>query len=153
MEDPDSGGVRDANDELRALEEKKRRLGEIYSRLEGTGEPEARDDAPRGNAGDPGEKRAGADDQRLALTKQEILDFCDEVIERWGSDPGKDTRHVFAMNAVKTSVLWTEEDTLKEIWGEIIRWVFELLYKNAVAQGNAENMEWSKIMERLGGRT
>ena len=53
------------------------------------------------------------------------------------------------MNAVKTSVLWTEEDTIKEIWHEIIYWVYELLYKNAVAQGNSENLEWSKTMTKL----
>ena len=83
------------------------------------------------------------------MTKQEILDFCDGVIEKWENDPSKDARHVFAMNAVKTSILWTEEDTIKEIWNEIIHWVFELLYKNAIAQGNAENLEWSKIMKKL----
>ena len=53
------------------------------------------------------------------------------------------------MNAVKTSVYWTEEDSLKEIWGEILNWTYELLYENAIAQGNEENVDWSKVMQKL----
>ena len=56
------------------------------------------------------------------------------------------------MNAVKTSVLWTDEETLKEIWSEILNWAFDLLYKNAIAQAKDENLEWSHIMEKLSKR-
>ncbi len=89
------------------------------------------------------------DQDRLALSKQEIVDFCDSILDKWADDPTKNAKHLFAMNAVKTSVLWTDEDTLKEIWGEILRWAFDLLYKNAIAQAKDENLSWSYIMDKL----
>lgn len=50
------------------------------------------------------------------------------------------------MNAVKTSILWTDDESLKAIWGEILSWTFELLYENAMAQ---EGDEWSNIRKKL----
>ena len=44
-----------------------------------------------------------------------------------------------------TSVFWTDDDSLKAIWSEIISWVYELLYENAKAQ----DKEWAKIMKKL----
>lgn len=90
------------------------------------------------------------DDGRLALSKDEILEFCDRIITKWQNDPTKDARHIFAMNAVKTSVIWTEEETLKEIWKEIFIWAFDILYKNAIAQAKGENMKWSQILDQIG---
>ncbi len=54
-----------------------------------------------------------------------------------------------AMNAVKMSVLWTDEEQIKVIWAEILRWAFELLYKNAIAQAREDNVNWSKIMSKI----
>ncbi|KAF6243004.1 hypothetical protein C6988_07085 [Nitrosopumilus sp. b1] len=90
------------------------------------------------------------DDGKLALSKDEILEFCDRIITKWQNDPTKDARHIFAMNAVKTSVIWTEEETLKEIWKEIFTWAFDILYKNAIAQAKGENMKWSQILDQIG---
>ena len=53
------------------------------------------------------------------------------------------------MNAVRMSVLWTEEDQLKAIWAEILRWAFELLFKNAIAQAREENVNWSHVMSKI----
>lgn len=50
------------------------------------------------------------------------------------------------MNAVKTSVLWTDDESLKAIWSEIIAWTFELLYENAMAQNEGE---WADVMKKL----
>jgi len=38
------------------------------------------------------------------------------------------------MYSVRTSVSLTDDESLKAIWNEILRWTFELLYKNAIAQ-------------------
>ena len=90
------------------------------------------------------------DPDKLVLSKNDILDFCDKVITKWGKDPEKYTNHIFAMNAVKTSIFWTDEDSLKEIWNEILKWSYVLLYENAIAQGNEEDVDWSKIMKQVG---
>ena len=54
-----------------------------------------------------------------------------------------------AMNAVKTSVLWTDDESLKAIWGEILSWTFDLLYENALAQGKDDKAEWSNVMKKI----
>ncbi len=89
------------------------------------------------------------DPDKLVLSKNDILDFCDRVIEKWSKNPEKHANHIFAMNAVKTSILWTDDDSLKEIWNEILKWSYDLLYENAIAQGNEENIDWSKIMKQI----
>ena len=82
----------------------------------------------------------------LALNKSEILEFCDRVLKKWNKNPTKNTNNIIAMTAVRTSVLWTDDQSLKAIWGEIIGWTFELLYENAIAQ---DDKEWSNIMKKL----
>ncbi len=85
------------------------------------------------------------DPDELVLRKDEILEFCDRVIKKWNKSPSKNAKNILAMNAVKTSVLWTDDESLKAIWREIIAWTFELLYENAMAQEN----EWSNILKKL----
>lgn len=85
------------------------------------------------------------DPDELALTKPEILEFCDKVIKKWSKNPSKNAKNIIAMNAVKTSVIWTDDESLKAIWGEIISWTFELLYENALVQ----DKEWANMLKKL----
>jgi hypothetical protein len=86
---------------------------------------------------------------RLVLSKNEILEFCDMVLTKWKEDPNQSRSNIVAMTAVRTSVYWTDEDSLKAIWAEILKWTFELMYKNAIAQAKEENFEWSPILEKV----
>ena len=89
------------------------------------------------------------DPDRLVLTKQEIVEFCDRVLAKWSKNQKENAQNIMAMNAVKMSVLWTDEEQIKVIWAEILRWAFELLYKNAIAQAREDNVNWSKIMSKI----
>ncbi len=89
------------------------------------------------------------DPDRFVLTKQEILEFCDDVLEKWEKKPKENAQNIFAMSAVRMSVQWTDEDSLKAIWGEILKWAFALMYKNAIAQAREENIDWSHIMGKI----
>ncbi len=50
------------------------------------------------------------------------------------------------MNAVKTSALWSDDESLKVIWSEIMAWIFELLYQNAMVQNERERVN---VMKKL----
>jgi len=89
------------------------------------------------------------DPDRLVLSKTEILDFCDRVLQKWNKNPAKNAQNIIAMNAVKVSVSWTDEESLKAIWSEILQWTFELLYKNAMAQAKEENVNWAQVFEKV----
>ncbi len=91
-------------------------------------------------------KKTSFDPDDLKLSKCEILDFCDGVLEKWNKNPTKNATNILAMTAVKASVIWTDEDSLKAIWGEILKWVFELLYENALAQ---DDEYWRNVMKKL----
>ncbi|MGI9567848.1 MAG: hypothetical protein ACR2LL_12660 [Nitrosopumilus sp.] len=95
-------------------------------------------------------KKKVFDPDKLELSKLEILEFCDRVIKKWNKNPTKNANNLLAINAVKTSVLWTDDESLKAIWGEIIAWTFELLYENAMAQ---EDQEWTNVMKKLKNKT
>jgi len=86
---------------------------------------------------------------QLALTKKDILEFCDRVLEKWSKNPSKNANNILAMNAVKTSVIWTDDESLKAIWNEIISWTFDLLYENALAQGNSDDENWSNTLKKI----
>ena len=94
-------------------------------------------------------KKTGFEPDKLALTKKDILEFCDRVLEKWGKNPSDNTNNILAMNAVKTSVIWTDDESLKAIWNEIISWTFELLYENALAQGKENDANWSNVMKKI----
>jgi hypothetical protein len=94
-------------------------------------------------------KKTTFEPDKLALKKKDILDFCDRVLEKWSKNPSENTNNILAMNAVKTSVIWTDDESLKAIWHEIISWTFELLYENALAQGKNNDANWSKVMKKI----
>lgn len=94
-------------------------------------------------------KKTTFEPDKLALTKKDILEFCDRVLEKWSRNPSKNTSKILAMNAVKTSIVWTDEESLKAIWDEIISWTFELLYENALAQGKDNEVNWSSVMKKI----
>ncbi len=89
------------------------------------------------------------DPDRLVLTKDEIIEFCDTGLDRCNKNPQKNAKNIFAMHAVKTSVLWTDEESLKAIWSEILNWTYDLLYANAIAQGKEDDVDWSQVMKKL----
>jgi len=89
------------------------------------------------------------DSDELVLSQNQILEFCDKVLKKWKGDPNQKRSNIVAMTAVRNSVYWSDEESLKAIWSEILKWTFELMYKNAIVQAKEENLEWSPILEKL----
>jgi len=95
-------------------------------------------------------KKNSFDPDNLVLSKQEILEFCDRVLEKWNKNQTKNAKNILAMTTVKASVAWTDDDSLKAIWREILNWTFELLYENAMAQ---DDKEWGNVRKKLKNKT
>ncbi len=90
-------------------------------------------------------KNTKFDPDKLVLSKSEILEFCDRVLKKWNKNPVKHENNILAMNVVKASVAWTDDESLKAIWGEILGWTFDLLYENAMSN----DAEWASVMKKL----
>jgi len=83
---------------------------------------------------------------KIIVRKPEILEFCDKVLKKWENNPTRNAKNILSMNMVKESVVWTDDESLKAIWGEILAWTFELLYENAISQNEEE---WVSIMKKI----
>ena len=96
-------------------------------------------------------KKKSFDPDRLSLQKKDILEFCERVLANWQKEPltAEMTRNITAMVAVRTAIYFTEEESLKAIWAEIIKWIYQLLYENAMALGKEEKSEWAQTMEKI----
>jgi hypothetical protein len=86
---------------------------------------------------------------RLELSRNEILEFCDRVLDKWQKEPAKNARNIAAMLAVRTGIFFSDETSLKAIWSEIISWVYQLLYQNAQAQARKEGQEWAQVFSKI----
>jgi hypothetical protein len=95
-------------------------------------------------------KKNSFDPDNLVLSKPEILEFCDRVLEKWNKNPTKNAKNIIAMTAVKASVVWTDDESLRAIWSEILNWTFELLYENAMAN---DDKEWANVRKKLKNKT
>ncbi len=91
------------------------------------------------------------DPDKLSLQKKDIIAFCDRIISEWQKKPLTQTnaKNIAAMVGVRTAVHFTDEESLKAIWSEIIKWVYQLLYENAIAQAKDEKSEWASTFEKL----
>lgn len=91
------------------------------------------------------------DPDTLSLDKKEIMNFCDRIISEWQKKPLTQTnaKNIAAMVGVRTAVHFTDEESLKAIWAEIIKWVYQLLYENAMAQAKGEKSQWASTLEKL----
>jgi hypothetical protein len=91
------------------------------------------------------------DPDRLSLQKKDILEFCEKVLSKWQNEPltTEMTKNMAAMVAVRTAVYFTDEESLKAIWSEIVKWIYQLLYENAISQGKEEKSEWAHTMEKI----
>lgn len=92
------------------------------------------------------QKRKPHNPDRLLLEKKDILDFCDRVLERWQNEPltSNMTKNIAAMMGVRTAVYFTDDESLKAIWSEIIQWAYQSLHENSTSQRGAKKSEWTR---------
>jgi len=96
-------------------------------------------------------KKKSFDPDSLSLQKKDILEFCERVLANWQKEPltSEMTRNITAMVAVRTAIYFTDDESLKAIWAEIVKWVYQLLYENAMAQGKEDKSEWAQTMGKI----
>ena len=122
----------------------------VSKRIRRTSQKKSGNAKGRSKSTEAGEKRNQKNDpEGLALTKNDILGFCDRVLKKWQQDPVQNARHIPAMLAVRTSVFFSDEASLGAIWSEIISWVYQLLYENAQAQARKEGLEWADVFSKI----
>ena len=84
------------------------------------------------------------DPDKLNLTKQDLLDFCDRMVIEWKKNKRSNFRYILALEIMKAQIKITPEGVLKMIWGKIIEWFYELNFENALKDPTDEGMKFLK---------
>jgi len=89
------------------------------------------------------------DPDELKLTKKDILELMNGIENRWKKNKKANTQFIMSMEAMKIGIRLTSEQTVSQIWYEIVNGFNELLYENAIAKANGENETWSQTLEKV----
>lgn len=89
------------------------------------------------------------DPDELKLSKQDILELMNGIEKRWKKNHKTNYQFIISLEAMKVGIRLTSEQTVKDIWTEIVNGFNELLYENAMAQARGENETWSETLEKV----
>jgi hypothetical protein len=89
------------------------------------------------------------DPDRLVLTKKDVVNLIGDIIHRWSKNPKSNYKAIAAGYAMKGFVQMTPEETVKQIWTEIINGFNAFLMENAIARARSENPDWATMMEKV----
>ena len=73
------------------------------------------------------------DPDKLNLSKKDLLEFCDKVLEEWSENKVSNFKYIVAIKLMIAQIKLTPEPILKAIWKKITLWFYDLTYANALA--------------------
>jgi len=82
----------------------------------------------------------------LQLTKSDIIEMLDSISERFKKNKKGNMKFIISVEAMKIGIRMMDDQTLNQIWTEIINGFNELLYQNAL-NGNHTWSENLKIVK------
>lgn len=85
---------------------------------------------------------------KLNLTKKDLVEFLDSCLDEWKKNKRANFKYILAGSIMKTQVSITSEEVLKEIWGKIIEWFYDLNYNNAKADKKDKFFETIRKLDK-----
>ena len=73
------------------------------------------------------------DPDKLNLTKKDLLEFCNKVLDEWSENKVANIKYIIAIKIMIAQIRLTPEPILKAIWKKITLWFYDLTYANALA--------------------
>ena len=73
------------------------------------------------------------DPDKLNLTKKDLLEFCNKVLDEWSVNKVANIKYIIAIKIMIAQIRLTPEPILKAIWKKITLWFYDLTYANALA--------------------
>ncbi len=89
------------------------------------------------------------DPDELAMSKQDILELMNGIEKRWKKNNKSNYQFIISLEAMKVGIRLTSEQTVKDIWTEIVNGFNELLYENGMARARGENETWAETLEKV----
>jgi len=90
----------------------------------------------------------------LQLTKQDIIEMLDSICSRFKKNKKANYKFIISVEAMKIGIRMMDDQTLTQIWSEIINGFNELLYQNALNSDQtwSENLRLVKEKIKRGGK-
>ena len=85
---------------------------------------------------------------KLNLTKADLVKFLDTCLEEWKKNKRANFKFIVAGSILRAPGSITSEEVLKEIWGKIIQWFYDLNYNNAKADKNDKFFETIRKLDK-----
>jgi len=79
----------------------------------------------------------------LQLTKSDIIEMLDSISARFKKNKKSNYKFIISVEAMKIGIRMMDDQTLTQIWSEIINGFNELLYQNALNS----NQTWSENLK------
>ena len=79
----------------------------------------------------------------LQLTKTDIIEMLDSISARFKKNKKGNYKFIISVEAMKIGIRMMDDQTLSQIWTEIINGFNELLYQNALNS----NLTWSENLK------
>ena len=81
------------------------------------------------------------DPDKLNLSKHDLLQFCNKVLDEWSENKIANLKYIIAIKIMIAQIHLTPEPILKAIWKKITLWFYDLTYANALANTHDDMME------------
>ncbi len=85
------------------------------------------------------------DPDQLQLSKQDIIEMLDSISDRFKKNSKGNIKFIISVEAMKMGIRMMDDQTLTQIWTEIINGFNELLYQNALNS----NQTWSENLKAV----
>jgi len=79
----------------------------------------------------------------LQLSKNDIFEMLDSISHRFKKNKKGNMKFIISVEAMKIGIRMMDDQTLSQIWTEIINGFNELLYQNALNS----NLSWSENLK------
>lgn len=89
------------------------------------------------------------DPDTLDLSKQDVLDFIDAIVERWKKNKKDNLKFIAAVKLMKVGIRLQDEETIKTIWGDILDGFNRLQYENAMRKMQKQNISWADVKAKI----
>lgn len=92
------------------------------------------------------------DPDNFVLTKTDVIDFIDVVLEYWSrtkSDKIRNLKLIGGLEMMKIGVKFTNEEDFKTIWSMMLAFIAELQYQNAISGALQNGDLWGETVAKL----
>jgi len=85
----------------------------------------------------------------LQLTKQDIIEMLDSISARFKKNKKGNIKFIISVEAMKIGIRMMDDQTLTQIWSEIINGFNELLYQNALNSDQTWSENLRLVKEKI----